>query len=72
MNGSNEIEDLLKVIQEDEDALTSLQQRETDLLQHIDEKGFRSATYRERLMSEENEVSESLRRNKKRLAVIRR
>jgi hypothetical protein len=64
------METLRSLIQQDEQALISLKKQATDILEHIDPKGFRAASRRERVMAEAQVVEERLHENKQRLAAL--
>jgi hypothetical protein len=70
MSDTDEVDALRLLIKKDEQALISLKNQETDILEHIASKGFAAATSRERVMSEMQIVEERLHKNKKRLAVL--
>ena len=70
MAETTEVETLRSLIQQDEQALISLKEQATDILEHIDPKGFRAASSRERVVSEAQVVEERLRENKQRLAAL--
>jgi hypothetical protein len=70
MPDTNEAHALRLLIDQDEQALVSLKNQETDIFEHIAPKGFEAATSRERVMSEVQIVEERLHKNKKRLAVL--
>lgn len=70
MAKTTEVETLRSLIQQDEQALVSLKKQETDILEHIDPKGFRAASSRERVVSEAQVVEERLHENKQRLAAL--
>ena len=70
MAETTEVETLRSLIQQDEQALISLKEQATDILEHMDPKGFRAASSRERVVSEAQVVEERLRENKQRLAAL--
>jgi hypothetical protein len=70
MSKATEIEALRLLIEQDEQALTSLKKQETEIIEHVAPKGFRAATSRERVMSEAQTVEERLHKNRKKLAVL--
>ena len=70
MAETTEVETLRSLIQQDEQALISLKKQATDILERIDPKGFRTASSRERVLSEAQVVEERLRENKQRLAAL--
>jgi hypothetical protein len=70
MSDPNEAHALRVLINQDEQALVSLKNQETDILEHIAPMGFAAATSRERVMSEARIIKERLHKNKKRLAVL--
>jgi hypothetical protein len=70
MAETTEVETLRSLIQQDEQALISLKEQATDILEHIDPKGFRAASSRERVASEAQVVEKRLRENKQRLAAL--
>jgi hypothetical protein len=70
MAETTEVETLRRLIQQDEQALISLEKQATDILEHIDPKGFRAASSRERMVSKAQVVKERLHENKQRLAAL--
>ena len=70
MAETTEVKTLRSLIQQDEQALISLKKQATDILEHIDPKGFRAASSRERVLSEAQVVEERLHKNKQRLAAL--
>jgi hypothetical protein len=70
MAETTEVETLRSLIQQDEQALKSRGKQATDILEHIDPKGFRAASSRERVVSEAQVVEERLHENKQRLAAL--
>ena len=70
MAETTEVETLRSLIQQDEQALISLKKQATDILEHIDPKGFRAASSRERVLSVARVVEKRLHENKQRLAAL--
>ena len=70
MSKATEIEALRLLIEQDEQALTSLKKQETEIIEHVAPRGFQTATSRERVMSEAQIIEERLRKNRKRLSAL--
>jgi len=70
MSETSEVQALRLLIEQDEQALTSLKKQETEIIEHIAPQGFRAATSRARVMSEAQMVEERLYKNRKRLAAL--
>lgn len=71
MAEATEIEALRKLIEQDEQALTSLKNQETEIIEHIAQRGFRAATSRRRVMEEAETIEERLNKNRMRLSALK-
>lgn len=72
MPETNEMQKLHKLIEQDEQALALLREKEEEIVDHVAPQGFRAASSRLKTMSEWQTIDERLRKNRQRLADLER